>query len=58
VKSIFDVICVSTSIILSLVFVGNITGLREGTIIASLSIGRLIGVVSRRYKEKIASLYT
>jgi len=37
---------------------GNITGLREGTIIASLSIGRLIGVVSRKYKEKIASLYT
>lgn len=58
VKSIFDLICVSTSIILSLVFMGNITGLREGTIIASLSIGRLIGVVSRRYKEKIASLYT
>jgi len=58
VKSIFDVICVSTSISLSLIFMGNITGLREGTIIASLSIGRLIGVVSKRYKEKIASLYT
>lgn len=58
VKSIFDLICVSTAIILSLIFMGNINGLREGTLIAALLIGRLIGFFSRRYKEKIASFYT
>lgn len=57
VKSIFDLICVSTSIILSLIFMNNITGLREGTLIAALVIGRLIGFISSRYKHKIVSLY-
>lgn len=58
VKSTFDIICVSTSVILSLIFIGSITGLREGTVIAALSIGRIIGFISRRYKSNIVALYT
>lgn len=57
-KSIFDLFCVSTSFILSLIFLGNIPGLREGTVIAALSIGRLIGFISKRYKHHITALYT
>jgi uncharacterized membrane protein YczE len=58
VKSTFDILCVSTSVILSLVFLGSITGLREGTVIAALSIGRIIGFISRRYRTRIVALYT
>lgn len=58
VKSTFDIVCVSTSIILSLIFIGSIPGLREGTVIAALSIGKLIGFISRSYKGYIMALYT
>ena len=58
VKTIFDIVCVSTSVILSLLFFGKIIGLREGTIIAALSIGKIIGVISRKHKHKIMALYT
>ncbi|MBP1920271.1 YczE/YyaS/YitT family protein [Youngiibacter multivorans] len=57
VKSTFDIICVSISAILSLVFLGSIQGLREGTLILALSIGRLIGIISRNYKDMITALY-
>ncbi|MBP1919424.1 DUF6198 family protein [Youngiibacter multivorans] len=49
VKSTFDIICVSISAILSLVFLGNIRGFREGTLILALSTGRFIGVISKNY---------
>lgn len=58
VKSSFDITCVLTSIILSLIFIGEISGLREGTIISALSIGNIIGFISRRYKGHIIGLYT
>lgn len=40
-----------------LIFIGGISGHRKGTIISSLSIGNLIGFISRRYKGHIVSLY-
>ena len=42
VKIVFDVTLVSTALILSLVFLGGLYGVREGTIISALLIGRLI----------------
>lgn len=58
VKSIFDIACVSTSVILSLIFLGSIPGLREGTVIAALTIGKLIGFIAKKYKHLITALYT
>jgi len=58
VKSTFDILCVVTSIILSLSFTGGISGLREGTIISALAIGVLIGFFSKRYRENVIALFT
>lgn len=58
VKSTFDILCVVTSVILSLSFTGGISGLREGTIISALSIGGLIGFISKRYRENVIALFT
>jgi uncharacterized membrane protein YczE len=58
VKSTFDILCVVTSVILSLSFTGGISGLREGTIISALSIGGLIGFFSKRYRENVIALFT
>lgn len=44
VKMIFDIISVSLAAALLLFFYGNIVGLREGTLIAALGVGKLIGV--------------
>lgn len=58
VKSTFDILCVVTSVILSLSFTGGISGLREGTIISALTIGGLIGFISKRYRENVIALFT
>lgn len=58
VKSTFDILCVVTSVILSLSFTSGISGLREGTIISALSIGGLIGFISKRYRENVIALFT
>ena len=42
VKIFFDVTLVSTAIILSLIFMGGLYGVREGTVISALLIGRLM----------------
>lgn len=58
VKTAFDIFCVSTSIILSLVFLGRVEGLREGTVIAALSIGTIIGFIAKRFKQQITALFS
>ena len=41
------------SVILSFVFLGELIGIREGTIISAIMIGKLLGILSHLYKEKL-----
>ncbi len=43
----FDCICVTLSIAFSLLFLGRITSVREGTVLAALLTGKLIGVFAK-----------
>lgn len=54
-KVIFDVTLVSISIILSFVFLGGLTGVREGTIAAALLVGQITkrtNVLMKKVEEK------
>jgi len=42
VKVIMDTIVVTTGVILSVVFLGNVSGVREGTILCALTVGRMM----------------
>jgi len=53
VKVIFDVTSVSFAAILLFTFYGNIIGLREGTLLAALGVGKLIGVFSKWIKPPL-----
>lgn len=49
-KIYFDCTSVILAATLSLVFLGNISSIREGTIISALIIGKILGVLMKRYK--------
>ncbi|WP_432409429.1 YczE/YyaS/YitT family protein [Wukongibacter sp. M2B1] len=53
VKMIFDCTIVSISILMSFIFLGNLEGVREGTIIAAFGIGKVLGIVSEKYKDAL-----
>ena len=53
VKVLFDVTSVSLAGILLIFFYGNVVGLREGTVIAALGVGKLIGVFSKWFKPAL-----
>jgi len=53
VKILFDVTSVSLAGILLIFFYGNVVGLREGTVIAALGVGKLIGVFSKWIKPAL-----
>lgn len=53
VKVLFDVTSVSLAGILLIFFHGNVVGLREGTVIAALGVGRLIGIFSKWIKPPV-----
>ncbi len=53
VKNIFDICSVTLSAIVSLVFLGQIKGIREGTLIAALLVGRAAGVIEKLYAKKV-----
>ncbi|MDD3227334.1 MAG: DUF6198 family protein [Tissierellia bacterium] len=53
VKVTVDIIMVATSALLSIIFLGGLKSVREGTVIAALCIGRVVGVVFKRYKPAI-----
>ncbi|RQD70651.1 MAG: hypothetical protein D5S00_03755 [Tindallia sp. MSAO_Bac2] len=55
IKIIFDSTSVFFAVILLLLFVGNIQGLREGTLLAALGVGRLIGYLSRWLRPILVS---
>lgn len=48
IKTLFDCGSVLTGLVLCFVFLGKLTGIREGTVITALLVGRLMGVF-RRY---------
>lgn len=48
-KILFDCMCVILAVVLSLLFLGNITSIREGTIISALFTGKLIGIFSKPF---------
>lgn len=57
VKVVFDVSCVTLSIIMSLLFFGGkIVGTREGTIISAICTGFCVKFYTRRLKTKIEKL--
>lgn len=47
VKQVLDCSAVVVSLLLSLVFLGRIDGIREGTVLTALLLGRLMGVIQR-----------
>jgi uncharacterized membrane protein YczE len=56
IKYSFDVSMVLVSIVLSILFLGGLNGVREGTIIAAIGIGKIIGFMERRFKSQIHRL--
>lgn len=53
VKVASDSSMVAISALLSLIFLGGLQSVREGTVIAALFIGRVVGVIFKRYKPAI-----
>ncbi|MPM89217.1 hypothetical protein SDC9_136325 [bioreactor metagenome] len=52
-KVVFDITMVSIAVITSLVTMGRVTGIREGTVIASILIGTFSKMFMRRFKSRI-----
>ena len=55
-KIIQDCVSVSLAIIISLVFTGKILGVREGTLISALLVGKLIGLLQKKIKPAIEKI--
>ena len=53
-KIIFDSTSVTLAALLLIIFIGNIIGLREGTLIAALAVGKLIGFFSQWIKNPLS----
>lgn len=53
VKISVDVSFVIISVIFSLVFLGEIKTVREGTVLAALLVGKVVGYISKKYKQGI-----
>jgi len=58
VKSKFDLTCIIISVTVSLLVFGNLSQIREGTIISAICVGRLIGILQHRYSDRIKSLFS
>ena len=57
VKLFFDVIVVATAAALSLLTVHKVVGIREGTLIATLGVGKVMGFLSGPLGPKIDALF-
>lgn len=55
-KMIFDTTVVVASVIISLVFLGRVAGVREGTLLSALFIGKLVGVFNTIKTGKTVSV--
>ena len=51
-KNIFDLASVAVAAIVSLLFLHKITGIREGTVIAALLVGRVAGLIEKARQKK------
>jgi len=47
IKNLFDICSVLVAIVVSLIFTGKIQGVREGTVIAALGVGRVLAVLNK-----------
>jgi uncharacterized membrane protein YczE len=52
-KVMFDCTSVISAAILSLLFLGNISTIREGTIISALLTGKIVGIISKVFKSRL-----
>lgn len=52
----FDVIVVILSMFLSFIFMGEIIGIREGTVIAALLVGKCVGFINRTFSKQLTKL--
>ncbi|HZK27943.1 MAG TPA: DUF6198 family protein [Thermoclostridium sp.] len=52
IKTIFDSVVVLTGIVLSFCVFGRLVGIREGTIITAVSVGKLIGILQEKINLK------
>ncbi len=52
IKTIFDSVVVLTGIVLSFCIFGRLVGIREGTIITAVSVGKLIGILQEKINLK------
>lgn len=52
IKMGFDVATVILAVIISYIFLKNISGVREGTIIAAILVGKVVGIISKFLKYK------
>ncbi len=57
IKVINDVIYVSTTIVASLVFLGRLDGVREGTILSALLIGNVARLLARWFAQPLERFY-
>ena len=55
VKNGFDISCVILAAILSLIFLRSLSGIREGTVIAALLVGRMAGIWEKFFGKKASA---
>lgn len=53
IKVIFDTTVVIIATILSLVLLGGLVGIREGTLIAAIGIGKILGILKKKYNNYV-----
>lgn len=56
VKTVVDTCLVLTATALALIFLGGFVGVREGTIIAAIFIGKIMGLIEKIFKKQIDAL--
>ncbi len=57
IKVFVDSCLVAASALLSLIFLGGLKSVREGTILAALLIGKVVGFIFKSYKENIVEWF-
>lgn len=57
-KTICDCVCVALGISLALIFLGSLTGIREGTVLSALLTGKAVHIFSRRVDPLVRKICT
>lgn len=53
IKVVFDIIVVIVSSLLSIFLLGKLIGIREGTLLAAIGTGKILGILKRKYNRYI-----